>query len=284
MSTRGPDSDLRLGPWIVRFAGLGGELGRELSRRWGGFVGSPAARPPDARVAVSIAAGGGASFLPPAAPGETYRIEATSQGAGVRVRSYAFALETTSPDRYALTLAGETAEPRGRTLDNAARWIVARLAAQAGGVALHGAGVLRGGRAWIFAGPSGSGKSTASRLSSPATSLGDDFAVVLPAGSGWAVPAVPFDNAERAPAAPPGRVHPLAGIRRLFHAKEPRVERPPAAIAEASLLACAAFPWALPDLAPAIDGAVARIVASGAFAHLHFAPDAGFWKVLEAEG
>ena len=47
-------------------------------------------------------------------------------------------------------------------------------------LALHGAGVMREERAYLFVGPSRSGKSTAVRLSAPAISMGDDFAVVLP--------------------------------------------------------------------------------------------------------
>jgi hypothetical protein len=168
-------------------------------------------------------------------------------------------------------------------LDNAARYLVARLAIVNGGLALHGAGVRRAGRAWIFAGPSGAGKSTAVRLSLPAVSLGDDLAVVLPFEGGWAAPALPFDNAEVAPQAGVRGLTPLAGVLRLFQAERHRVEHPSGVLAQASLLACAAFPWALPDLADRAGESVAQLAASGLYAHLHFALDSGFWPLLADE-
>jgi hypothetical protein len=61
------------------------------------------------------------------------------------------------------------------------------------------------------------------------------------------------------------------------------VERPSGVLAQASLLACAAFPWALPDLAERLGGSVAAFAASGLFGHLHFALDPGFWPLLTDE-
>jgi hypothetical protein len=113
------------------------------------------------------------------------------------------------------------------------------------------------------------------------TSLGDDFAVIVPAGGGWATPALPFDNTETAPADPIRGLVPLAGIFRLFHAERHRVERPTGVLAQASLLACAAFPWALPDLAGRAGESIARLASSGLYGHLHFAVDPGFWSVVE---
>jgi hypothetical protein len=75
----------------------------------------------------------------------------------------------------------------------------------------------------------------------------------------------------------------LAGVWRLFQAKHHRVERPSGVMAQASLLACAAFPWALPDLADRAGESVAAIAASGLFGHLHFALDRGFWALLSDE-
>jgi hypothetical protein len=70
---------------------------------------------------------------------------------------------------------------------------------------------------------------------------------------------------------------------RLFQADHHRVEHPTGVLAQASLLACAAFPWALPDLADRSGEAVAAIAASGLFGHLHFAQDPGFWSLLADE-
>jgi hypothetical protein len=118
-------------------------------------------------------------------------------------------------------------------------------------------------------------------MSAPAESLGDDFAVVLPHGGGWATCALPFDNAERAPREPVRGLVDLGLVCRLFKAAQHRLETPEGAIAQASLLACTAFPWALADVAERAGEAIAGLTASGRFVHLHFARDAGFWALLE---
>jgi len=271
--------DLSIGAWRLRFEGLDAGLARVLDARWGGFVAPSGERLPTARVLIRTTSED--LWLPAAAPGEGYRIEATLGGGQVLVRSYAFALEASGAGAWTLALAQVASEPRGRTMDNAARWLVARLAAQDGGVALHGAGVAASGNAWVFAGPSRSGKSTAARMMDPAAPLGDDFAVIVPSKGGWGVPAVPFDNSESAPPDPVRGVVPLGGVLRVFQANKTRIERPASPLAEASLLACAAFPWALPDHRDAIEAAIDRLIASGKFAHLHFTLDTPLAGFLE---
>jgi len=273
--------DLTIGTDTIRFLGLTDEFAAILDARWGGFL--TAAGFAEARIVVRTVRGDGAGWLPRWRPGESYRLEADATAGPLVVRSYHFALVPEISGAWRLAVEEQSAEPVGRILDNAARYLVARLAVERGGLALHGAGLRRGKRAWIFAGPSGSGKTTAKRLSAPAESLGDDFAVVLPFDGGWAAPALPFDNREVAPRDPVYGLTPLAGVWRLFQAKHHRVERPSGVMAQASLLACAAFPWALPDLADRAGESVAAIAASGIFGHLHFALDRGFWALLSDE-
>jgi hypothetical protein len=270
--------DLTIGLDTIRFQGLSDELAAVLDARWGGFLGAAGGARPS--LIVRTVRGDGSTWLPRWRPGESYRLEAEATGGPLVVRSYHFALAPEITGSWRLAVEDLGAEPVGRVMDNAARYLVARLALSRGGIGLHGAGVRRGGKAYVFAGPSGAGKTTAVRLSAPAQSLGDDFAVLLPSGDGWAAPALPFDNAESAPADPVRGLVPLAGAWRLFHAARHRVETPSGVIAQASLLACAAFPWALPDLADAAGEAVAAFAASGLFRHLHFAPDSGFWDLL----
>ena len=272
--------DLTVGDDVIRFEGLTDASAAVLATRWGGFFGQPGAAVP--RLVVRMVRGGSEGWLPRWQPGEGYRLEADAVGGPLVVRSYHFALGPELSGAWRLAVSDQDDEPVGRVIDNAARYLVARIATEVGGLALHGAGVKRDGRATIFAGASGSGKSTALRFSAPAESLGDDFAVVLPAGDGWAVPALPFDNAETAPADPVRGLTELAGVWRLFKADRHRVERPSGVRAQASLLACAAFSWALPDLADRAGEAVAKFSASGRFAHLHFALDSGFWPLLES--
>ena len=273
----GAARDLAVGAWRIRFEGLGETLAGVLDARWGDFVTAPAGEPPTARVSVREAEA--LAGLPTASPGEGYRLEATLEGGPILVTSYAFAMAERRAGEWVLALAPAAGEPPGRTMDNVARWLVARLATAGGGLALHGAGILNGGVAWVFAGPSRAGKSTASRLASPAPSLGDDFAVVVPSGTGWRVPAVPFDNSEKAPRLIAG-LHPLGGILRLFQAQDVRLDRPVSALAVASLMACVAFPWALPDRLDSMQEVAQRLVTEELFNHLHLTLDPQFMHLL----
>jgi len=273
--------DLSIGGRVIRFESMTLGVASALDARWGGFLAGAGSGVPDMRV--RMVRGDGAIWLPRWRPGEGYRLEADAASGPLVVRSYHFALGPELSGAWRLAVEDSSDEPVGRVIDNAARYLVARMALEAGGIALHGAGVRRDGRAWIFAGASGAGKSTALRLSAPAESLGDDFAIVVPEGDGWAAPALPFDNAEAAPASPVRGLTPLAGVWRLFQSERHRVERPAGVLAQASLLACAAFPWALPDLSDRAGEAVATLAASGLFGHLHFARDPGFWPLLLGE-
>jgi hypothetical protein len=273
--------DLAIGHDVIRFTGLSDALAAVLDARWGGFVAAASDVAP--RYLVRAVRGDGSGWLPHWRHGEAYRLEADDAGGPLLVRSYHFALSPEISGGWRLAVEDRGDEPVGRVLDNAARYLVARLAIERGGLAVHGAGLRRGGRAFIFAGKSGAGKTTAMRLLAPVESLGDDFAIVLPDSGGWAVPALPFDNTETAPRDPVRGLTPLARVYRLFQAEHHRVEHPKGVLAQASLLACAAFPWALPDLAHRAGEAVASLAASGRFGHLHFALDDGFWPLLSEE-
>ena len=270
------ERDLTIGPWRIRFEGLDEPLDRILAERWRGFWTEPRGA---AGATVRLVRGDGAPWIPPGPPGERYRLEADAGDGGVLACSYHFALAQRAPDAWTLALEDASTEPMGRVAENAARYLVARLAAESGGAALHGASVLKDGRVFVFAGPSRSGKSTAVGLSAGAVSLGDDYAVLLRTPDGWVVAGVPFDNAERAPA-PPMPAAPLALVCRLHQAPQPRLERPSGPAAHAGVMACLAFPWALPDLSERLHDAVDALVASGRFAELWFAPEPSFWKLL----
>lgn len=273
---------LRVGPWKFAIVGLDEELASTLDERWGGFL----SREPEAapRLVVRALRGEAGVGLGAIGRGERYRIEASFDGDTPLVRSYHFALcPDEEPDQWRLVLVEPTGEAIERVVENALRYLVARLAILSGGFALHGAGVLRGGQAYLFAGPSRSGKTTAVRLAAPDRSLGDDFAVLLPAAGGWVAPAVPFDNAETRPSSVPAwGPFPVHGVWRLFHAPDARVETPAGTpAATASLLGCTAFPWALADLTAPMIEHVRRFVESGRFGHLHFSPTSDLWPLLE---
>lgn len=270
--------DLSVAGDVLRLTGLSDVEAATLDARWGGFVGEARSSAP--QVTVRVVRGDGATWVPRWRPGESYRIEADAVAGPLLVRSYHFALAPEGSGVWRLAVEASDSEPVGRILENAARYLVARLALERGGIALHGAGVKRGGVAWVFTGKSGAGKSTAARLSAPAEMLGDDFAVLLPTVRGWAAAALPFDNSEAAPPRPVLGLTPVAGVFRLFQADRHVLERPSGVWAQASIMACTAFPWALPDLSGHAGDAIARLAASGLFGHLHFAQDSGFWALL----
>ncbi len=269
--------ELAIGDWRIRLSGLDGALAACLDRRWAGFLAGGGAAP---SVELETRRAGRPWMAP--RPGEPYRIECGLDGGVPVVWSYNFAAAPVDGARWRAGLADSGDEPVERAVENLVRYMVARLAVLEGGFALHGAGVLRDGRAHVFAGGSGSGKSTAVALSTEARSLGDDFAVVVPLTDGvWVTTAVPFDNRERAPVDPPRGWLPLAGVWRLHQTTRARVEHPPAFLARASLTACVAFAWALPDLADDWLRQVERFVATGLYAHLHFRRAPDFWQRID---
>jgi hypothetical protein len=271
---------LRIGQWRFALVGLDAALAQTLDLRWGGFLSRQSDAAP--RLVIHVMRGEGALGLGAIGRGERYRLEASFEADVPLVRSYHFALcPGEDADEWRCALIEPVGETTDRVMENVLRYLVARVAILDGGFALHGAGVVRGGRAFLFAGPSRSGKTTAVRLSGPDRSLGDDFAVVLPWGAGWGAPAVPFDNSEEAPPAPAWGPFPVAGIWRLFHGAEARVESVPVAKATASLLGCTAFPWALADLTAPMIQQVRRFVEGGGFAHLRFSPASELWPLLE---
>lgn len=271
---------LRVASRTIRFEGIAPEDRDALMARWGSFATVPDG-PADLRVAVRDA--GTEPWAVPQGGGEAYRLEAVEGKGAAPVVSYAFGLGPTGESDFVLALSRSQREPAPKSFDNAARVLVARFAAADGGIALHGAGVVRHGRAWVFAGPSRAGKSTAVRLSRPDPSLGDDFAVLVPRAGVWHAAAVPFDNAERVGPDRATGTFPLAGVYRLFQAASARIERPEGTRAAASLLASAAFPWAIPDLADRLAAAAADLVRAGKVAHLHFREDPDFWPLLVAD-
>jgi hypothetical protein len=270
---------LLLGNFPILIEGLDGTLCSELASRWGGFLHRSAPGTP--RMTVRLFRGGPGYWLDAPSPGEPYRIETIQDGPEPLVASYHFAVGADErPDHWRVGITDGADESTQRILENAIRFVIAHLAVSEGGFALHAAGVLREQRAYLLAGPSRAGKSTAVGLLGPATSLGDDFAIVLPSEQGWTAPALPFDNSERAAADPPRGLFPVAGIWRLHQASKTRVEPLPPSRAVASLMSCTAFPWTMPERSAALLDHVRRFVTDASFHHLHFTKDSELWSFL----
>jgi len=275
----GEARELAVGHRTVRIFGLDEQLAGELEERWGGFLRPPTAAAPHRTLRLLDA--GSRDWLPAPEFGERYRIEARNDLATRVVVSYHFAIcREPAPGVWRVGITAQDVEPLQRVVDNVARYVAAAVAIEDGGFAMHGATVLRDGRAFVFAGPSGSGKTTATRLARPARSLGDDFAMVTPGPVGWTAPALPFDNAERVPADAPRGVYPVSAIWRLEQAESTRLESLSPTIGVASLLGCAAFPWAMPEEAGRLLAHVRRFVDESCFRKLRFSKDEPLWTHL----
>jgi hypothetical protein len=271
---------LVVGDCSIRIQGLSGELSERLAGRWGGFLERPV--PHGTGVTVRLFRCGPDYWLGAPRRGEPYRIEALNDGARRVVASYHFAIGADArPGTWRVGITEDADELLDRIVDNAMRFVTARLAVDEGGFAMQAAGVMREGRAWLFAGPSRAGKTTAMQLLAPATSLGDDFGVVLPSEGGWSAIALPFDNSERVAHEPPAGLLPLAGIWRLYQADATRVESPPFDRAVASLMGCTAFPWAMPELSQTLLERIERYVAEGRYRHLHFTREETLWPHVD---
>jgi hypothetical protein len=279
---RGPERlTLRVADWELEIGGLDAELAEVLEERWGDFVGRAVS--PSPTVSLRVLKGDAGLSLGRERAGEIYRLEAEREGECMLVRSHHVAIcaEPDDPVSWRAGLAITDAEPPARIVENVVRYLIARLCVRDGGFALHGAGVLRDGRAHVFAGPSRSGKTTAVGLS-PGTSLGDDFSVVVDTAEGWQTTAVPFDNLERPPESPPTGWIPVSAIWRLERSTETDVRVPNAVQAAASLMASATFPWAMPDLADAMLEHVERFVSTSVFGILSFTKESDFWPLIES--
>jgi hypothetical protein len=280
---RGPERlTLRVADWEVEIGGLDAELAEVLEARWGDFVGRAVSPSPTVRL--RILKGDAGLSLGRDRPGEIYRLEAEREGGCMLVRSHHVAIcaEPDDPGAWRAGLTITDAEPPARIVENVVRYLMARLCVAGGGFALHGAGVLRDGRAHLFAGPSRSGKTTAVGLSPGGTSLGDDFSIVIDTAEGWRTTAVPFDNLERPPESPPTGWIPVAAIWRLERSAETDVRIPAAVQATASLMASATFPWAMPDLTDAMLEHVRSFVSTSVFGILSFTKESDFWPLIES--
>ncbi len=274
----GLERTLAIGEWAFRLRGLDAALAADLDLRWGGFLAErpPAGTTPTCRV--DLCDGGDRTWLGRPAPGETYRVEARVEDGRPVLRSYHFLAgpeEDRSGWRALVTRTDD--EPVGRVVENVLRLLLARTVVRHGGVPFHAAGVVRDGRAHLLAGPSGAGKTTAVALSEPCIRLGDDFGFAVPGPEGWRTAAVPFDNAERVEAGPARGWFPLGGVWRLFQAEATRLETPSEMVRDLSILACAAAPWSMPELAVDLMDNVARLGREVPYGHLHFRPEPGLW-------
>lgn len=194
------------------------------------------------------------------------------RGAGIRARAH-----LTTGDAEA-AVGGPCAAAH---LDYLGRVLTALLLDRAGGLLLHGAGLVRGGRGLLLLGPSGTGKTTAARNAAGAIVLNDDLVALLPGADGaWRLLATPFSNATQVRPAP-GQA-PLAGILRLRPASEPAIAALSAGRAVAELLGAVPVLVADAQRLPPLLERLNRLAAAAPCAILRLRDRPDYWPVVDA--
>lgn len=141
------------------------------------------------------------------------------------------------------------------------------------GILTHAAGLVRGGRAYLFAGASGAGKSTLSALLAKAgigKMLSDERMIVREVQGEMTAFGTPW--AGTAGIARGGSA-PLAGILFLAHGKSHRMQQLDPAAALDRLLPLASIPWYDPDAAAPIIAFAKDMLARIPACEFRFAPD-----------
>ncbi len=164
------------------------------------------------------------------------------------------------------------------------RALFAILLADHGGLLLHGAGLVRHDRAYLFLGPSGAGKTTVSRLSyenGKAEILNDDLVALLSDGDQWIAHATPFHNPSQASVALHPRSAPLRGLYKLVQA--PHVTVTPLALGQALAVLSASVVVAMGDerRAPRLLERLALLQVAHPLMELRFTRSTTFWNVVE---
>jgi hypothetical protein len=169
---------------------------------------------------------------------------------------------------------------------NLLRWYAPRILLAHRCFLLHGAGVVRDGKGYVFFGQSGAGKTTSSSLiheSDPhATRVGDDAVIIQVDSQGEArLHGAPLGCGYSSDAPEPVSA-PLAGLYALKQADAHAIEPLSPSQGMAALLASAMNVTAAEDADARFDLAQSFALAAPGIQALHFSRDAGFWPLVLA--
>ena len=164
------------------------------------------------------------------------------------------------------------------SIDSFVRILYSLALIDATGVVVHGASLVRDGRAYLFSGPSGAGKTTVARLSPDATLLSDELSIVRIVDGKAVCFGTPFRGELNL--AGQDRAAPLAGVYFLRQGLRHAVEALKPERALARLLANVLFFAREPDVTAKVFDIAADIVDTVPCFELSFRPDAGFWEVI----
>ncbi|HZN04941.1 MAG TPA: hypothetical protein VFD06_15255 [Candidatus Polarisedimenticolia bacterium] len=270
---------LRIGPLRFAFEGLSERQKERFAAQYGPFLDAgPGA--PDLTIRMTRA--GVETFLTLQEGGsELYRMPTRLDDGARRWWSYEFAGTLAADRRHAELALVEEEGPRfERGSENFLRALTAGFILERGGLLLHGAAVVRRGRAYVFFGPSGSGKTTVTRLSPDDLVLSDDLTLIVRDEGEFRAAGIPFGMAHHH-IPDSNEAFPIAGLHRLAQSKDVRRERLTGAAAVADVVA--SLPFVLQDgedPRPPMEIA-ARLCDSVPLWRLYFRKDDAFWSVIE---
>jgi len=268
----------------LRLEGLAPEDESLIRARYGIFIQDGPAPPGEPRVEV-VEAEVPAFLIPRGiqeeAP-EFYRLEQFWQGDRLFAYSYDFAgWYDRGSGEGQLALTSSRSEVLYRAVENFLRSVMAHRFLEEGAFLLHGAGVVRAGRAYVFYGPSGSGKTTVTLLSEGDLVLGDDLVLIRERESGCEACPVPFRGHYREPPET-DRGFPLAGFYRLVQDRSDSLEPLSPARGAADLMG--SLPFVMEGGRPgrALE-VVSRVVSRVPVYRLRFRKSPDFWKLVSEE-
>lgn len=148
-----------------------------------------------------------------------------------------------------------------------------------GGVLVHAASVVRGGRAFLFAGRSGRGKTTIARLSADGVVLADELSILRLGPSGVRCHGSPFYGDLARPG--PNDAAPLAAVCLIEQAERHALEPLAPVRAVAALLPHVVCFVRAPGVARRVFDVAAEVVDRVPCFTLSFRRDAGFWELLD---
>jgi hypothetical protein len=266
----------------VEFEGLPEPLAERMSVVYAPYIGRPTGggRPLRLRMCDAPVE----YFVPPGfreGGWEVYRMYTALEEGVFRTVSYRLASWIDVARREGgLALAKGELDPAPRALENFLRSSVAWLALDAGGFFLHGASIVRGGRAYLFYGPSGAGKSTLASMNTEGEVISDDLTLVLRGPEGLVAAGGPFRGTYTR-GTPVVGTFPVAGFYRLRKGQSSEV-RPDDGGCFADLLGNLPFVVDQMPLHPHQIDRVRRVVEGARFHYLHFRKDETFWPAIDA--
>ncbi len=161
------------------------------------------------------------------------------------------------------------------------RYIFSLSAFRAGGLLLHGAGVVHASSGYLFLGPSGAGKSTVARLSGNDTILNDDLVYVWKDRANWVIAGTPFTHRDQNP--PTASAADLKGMYRLVQDQRVYLEPLHLSQAVAEIIANTPVLPRSPALAPGLVDRSKQLLGDVPLVRLHFLPDRSFWDLIEVK-